>query len=118
MELFKIYALWWIYITTATWIAFFGGYYIKNRSSGDSELGRTFEFIFRYSLDMPCNWFLTFFPFFDLPTSYSELVTDRLKRYKKLYQVPFEERTQIQQYREWLAIPMCTILSKADKNHC
>lgn len=120
IELIQSYWHYWLIVTTATWVSFFVGFYIKNKygKGESSELGRTFEFIFRYGLDMPCNWFLTFFPFFDLPDSPTELVTYRLIRYKIVIYIPKRKRTPLQQYRYVLALLMCGILNKGDKDHC
>lgn len=120
INLIQEYWHFWFIITVATWVAFFIGFYVKNKygRNKSSELGRTIEFIFEYALDMPCNWFLTFFPFLDLPESFTELVTHRLKRYKKIKYVPYDKRTIMQKYRYYLAILLCDVLNKADKNHC
>lgn len=110
----------WLIVTTATWIAFFVGFYIKNKygNGASSELSRALEFIFEYALDMPCNWFLTFFPFLDLPENITELVTHRLIRYKKLKRIAYDKRTFFNKYRYYLAVFLCGILNKGDKDHC
>lgn len=117
IDLILEYWHWWGYITSSTWVSFFVGFYIKNKYGSDepSELGRALEFIFERALDMPCNWFLTFFPFFGLPASLTELVTHRLERYKKELK---NSNSMFRKYQYYLAVFLCFVLSKADKNHC
>ena len=109
----------WAIVTVLTFVAFFVGFGIKNKygKGGSSEMGRTFEFLF-YSIDWSCNQFLTIFPFFDLPAKPSELVTDRMIRYKKISSITYNERTALQKYRYNLAVLICNILNKGDKGHC
>lgn len=112
---------WLAIITTATWISFFAGFYIKNKygSESPSKVGKFFEFIFSYGLDMPCNWFLTFFPCFEFPDKVTELVTHRLKRYKMLKIKPLSGIMKVRRrYHHKLAVIVCNQLNKADKNHC
>jgi len=71
--------------------------------------------------------------FQDTPAKVDEVVTNRLKRYKKKYALeaykvgddkkvkvwlPKKNLKPIEKYRLWWAVTMCRILSKFDKGHC
>lgn len=121
MYLITEYWHWLAIITISTWISFFVGFYIKNKYGTDhpSKTGKFFEFIFSYGLDMPCNWFLTFFPCFEFPDKITELVTHRLKRYKSYNPLAnWAYLSTRKKYHYKLSVIVCNQLNKADKNHC
>ena len=67
------------------------------------------------------DWLLNFttawWIFWDMPNSWGELVTDRLKRYKKVY-IHTDVLNPLEKWRVLFAIRMCKMLSKHDPEHC
>jgi hypothetical protein len=68
-----------------------------------------------------CDWLLNFttawWMFLDMPNSWTELVTDRLKRYKHDYLYK-DNTTLLEDWRLVFAVRMCKLLSKHDPEHC
>ena len=54
--------------------------------------------------------------FADLPQEW--LSTARFKRYKKLYELPINRNTRMEEWRYFFAISMCRYLNLLDKGHC
>ena len=105
-----LYFKYWLIITTVTWISFFAGFWIENKYQGESnKLTRLLKKIFIYSLDIPCNIFLSIVPFFQLPEKWDETVTDRLTRYL----------TRNGRYWRWrIANMICQKFDIVDDGHC
>jgi hypothetical protein len=70
---------------------------------------------------MVCDWLLNFttawWMFLDMPNSWGELVTARLKRYKREYLYK-DNTTFLEDWRLGFAMRMCKLLSKHDPEHC
>jgi len=115
-----IYLSAWLLITSLTWLAFFAGYASKNRYQGKpNKFTKVIDSIFIYAIDIPCSWFLTIIPFLDLPASWDETVTARLKRYKAIPEIIVKRNTtKMDWYRYDVARWLCSQLNKSDKDHC
>jgi len=121
MEIIKLYWHYWAYYTIVTWSFFVIGFYFKNKYGSDepSLVGRIFTNLFNYLLDVPCNWFLSLFPFLQFPLVWNELLTDRLIRNKKAIAASFPvSPSEILWYRYNISILICEKLNKIDKDHC
>lgn len=82
----------------------------------DNLLLKPFVFIF-VIMDWIVNWMLT--PIFlDLPGEAFELVTGRMKRYKKKYATFDKVKTNLDQWRYDFAYWLCKHLNRHDRGHC
>jgi len=121
LEIFNTYWFYWLSYTIGTWLAFFGLFGIVNKYKiRDKWYTKVAAGLFVTLLDWPCNIFLSGIPFFDLPAHPFELVTGRLKRYKrKMASAGLEYKiSKLGWYRYDLAITICNQLNRADKRHC
>ena len=94
-----------------------------------AKLVRTFEDtvldpVVRYVLVpafVVCDWAVNFttawWMFLDMPNSWGELVTARMKRYKNDY-LYRDNLNQLESWRLGFAVKMCGLLSKHDPEHC
>jgi len=122
LEIFNTYWFYWLSYIIGTWLAFFGLFGIVNKYKIRNKwYTKVAAGLFVTLLDWPCNIFLSFIPFFDLPAHKFELVTGRLKRYKKeigKHAYGNDVTARIFWYRYGLAITICNQLNRADKRHC
>lgn len=68
-------------------------------------------------LDWKVNWLLS--PvFWEIPETRLELVTGRMKRYKRYKVEMITEGGTLFKWRHWFGLKLCKWLSKYDKDHC
>ncbi|MDX1341255.1 MAG: hypothetical protein R3227_02850 [Reinekea sp.] len=83
---------------------------------GKDNIPKIFIWIFVIE-DWVMNWMLCFV-FFDLPAEWNELVTGRMKRYKKLSETPKRYRKALDNWRYNFSVWLCGHLNRYDKGHC
>lgn len=82
---------------------------------GETNWLKPLVFIFIIE-DYIVNWLITV-TFLDAPRGLNELVTGRMKRYKRKYQL-LEDLNILESWRYNFAVWLCNHLNRYDKGHC
>ena len=86
--------------------------------------GTRFYPLFKYTLVPPflvADWITNILIspiFLDPPATPFELVTARMKRYKRVYNVSYRLLTPVERFRLTFAIWLCRHLNRHDEGHC